>query len=276
MTPYEAKMSYETIALQIDGAVATIRLNRPERMNAVIEEMYLELQDALGRISADGNVRALILTGSVLEREGAVKQAFCAGADLKKHAAGERSAEDKRRYIDIAHETARMLFELPKPVIAAVNGPARGAGAELAIACDFILMAEDATIAFPEVGLGTFVGGGATHILPRLVGLARSKELVYTGRVIDGRAAVEMGLALSCCPLADLAAHVGELAAELAGQAPLSVAFAKKLLHISPRKKIGKALQSEARAILACMESEDWHEGLRAFGEKRRPEFKGE
>jgi enoyl-CoA hydratase len=268
-------MSYETIELLTDGPVATIRLNRPERMNAVIEGMYLEIQDALGRISADPKIRCLILTGSVLMHEGEEKQAFCAGADLKKHSTAERSAAERRRYIETAHETARAIFEFPKPVIAAVNGPARGAGAELAIACDFILMAEEATLAFPEIGLGTFVGGGATHILPRLVGLARAKELVYTGRVIDGKDAVGLGLAIHSCPVADLPDQARAFAAELAEKAPLSMAFAKKCLHIAPRKKIGKVLHMEAESILECMESEDWQEGLRAFGEKRRPRFMG-
>jgi enoyl-CoA hydratase len=268
-------MSYETIELLREGPVATVRLNRPERMNAVIEEMYLEIQDALREISSNGDVRCLILTGSILVRDGIEKQAFCAGADVKKHSAGERTPEERRRYIEIAQETARALFELSKPAIAAVNGPARGAGAELAIACDFIIMAEEASLAFPELALGTFVGGGATHILPRLIGLARARELIYTGRVVGAGEAVELGLALRCCPAADLPAVAGALAAELAEKAPLSMAFARKSLHISPRKKIAKALRMEAEAILECMESEDWREGLRAFGEKRRPRFKG-
>lgn len=268
-------MSYLTIKLLLDGAVARIALNRPERMNAVSEEMYLELQDALALISANDEVRSLVLTGCVLRRNGVEKQAFCAGADLKEHSAAERSAEQRRRYIGLAHETALALCEFPKPTIAAINGPARGAGAELAIACDLILMAEEATIAFPEVGLGTFVGGGATHILPRLVGLARARELIYTGRVVDGREAVKLGLALSSSPVEDLQAEATALARQLSAKAPLSMAFAKKLLHISPGKKIGKVLRMEAEAILECMESEDWREGLRAFGEKRMPRFKG-
>jgi len=269
-------MSYATIELHTDGPLATIRLNRPERMNAVIEEMYLEIQDALRRISADPDIRCLVLTGSVMRRDGVEKQAFCAGADLKKHSAGERTAEDRRRYIELAHETALALFDFPKPSIAAVNGPARGAGAELAIACDFILMAEEATLAFPEIGLGTFVGGGATHILPRLVGLARAKELIYTGRVIGGKEASELGLALFCCPVGELRERAGALARELSGKAPIPMALAKRLLHISPRKKVRKALRMETEAILECMESEDWLEGLRAFSEKRSPRFKGE
>lgn len=268
-------MSYDSIELFIDGPVATIKLNRPERMNAVIEEMYLEIQDVLERSRVEPEIRCLILTGSVLERDGVEKQAFCAGADLKKHSAGERSKAEREDYIRLAHETIRKIIELPKPVIAAVNGPARGAGTEMALACDLLLMAEDATLALPETGLATFVGGAVTHILPRLVGLARARELVYTGRIIDGREAVELGLALGCCPVARLLEDAHSLALTIADKAPISIAFAKECLERSPGLDLESALELETKAILACMDSEDWHEGLAAFSEKRKPRFVG-
>jgi enoyl-CoA hydratase len=271
----ERLMPYCTIEIGRDGAVATLRLNRPERMNAVIEAMYEEIQDALGSFETDDRVRCLILTGSVLRRDGVDKQAFCAGADLKQHSAGERSAEQRRAYIELAHETCRRLYQFPKPVIAAVNGPARGAGTELALCCDLILIAGDATVALPEVGLGTFVGGGATRNLPRLVGLARAKELVLTGRVINGREAVDLGLALASFPVARLLEEAHDLASRLARQAPVSMAFAKRLLQRSPDLNLGTVLELEAEAILTCMETDDWHEGLRAFTERRPPDFKG-
>jgi enoyl-CoA hydratase len=255
--------------------VATIRLNRPERMNAVIEEMYTEIQDALARASADPGIRCVILTGTVLRRDGKEKQAFCAGADLKAHAAGERDADGRRRYIRLAHETTRRIHDLPKPILAAVNGPARGAGTEMALCCDLVLMAEDATLALPETGLGTFVGGGVTHLLPRLVGLARAKELIYTGRVIDGRTAVELGLALECHPAGELLDRARSLAREIADKAPISIALAKRLLQRDPGLDYETALDRETEAILTCMESEDWKEGIRAFAEKRKAEFRG-
>jgi enoyl-CoA hydratase len=269
-------MSYGTIELDIADRVATLRLHRPDRMNAVNEEMYREVRDALERTAPRADVRVLVLTGSVLERDGVAKQAFCAGADLKQHAAGTRGPEERRDYITLAHETARLLHDYPKPTIAAVNGPARGAGAELALCCDFILMAEEATLAFPETGLGTFVGGGATHHLPRLVGPARAKELVYTGRVLDGAAAERIGLALRSVALKDLAEEAGELARTLAERAPLSMALAKSHLLASDRRDLATALRLEADAILVCMESKDWEEGIRAFVERRKPRFTGE
>ncbi len=268
-------MNYRSIEWLIERPLATIKLNRPERMNAVIEGMYLEIQSVLDEAHEEPTIRCVVLTGSILRRDGVVKQAFCAGADLKEHSAGERSAAERREYIRLAHETIRKIHHYPKPIIAAVNGPARGAGAEMALSCDMLLMAEEATLALPETGLGTFVGGGLTHTLPRLIGLAKAKELVYTGRVVDARTAVDLGLALGCYPAASLLEEVRHLAMEIADRAPISIAFAKKYLQRSPGGGFDTALDMEAEAILTCMNSEDWHEGLRAHGEKRKPKFAG-
>jgi len=268
-------MSFQTIELLTEGPVATIRLNRPERMNAVIEDMYLEIQEALAVLRADPQVRAVILTGAMLKRDGSEKQAFCAGADLKEHASARRNPAQRRQYILLAHETVRLLHEFPRPVIAAVNGPARGAGAEMALACDFLLMAEDATLAFPETGLGTFVGGGVTFLLPRQIGLARAKELIYTGKVLDGPAAVECGLALACYPVSSLLQESRKLAREISEKGPISIGLAKRHLQRAPDSNFVTALQREAEAILACMNTADWREGLWAFQEKKRPRFTG-
>jgi enoyl-CoA hydratase len=268
-------MSFETIELLSDGPVATIRLNRPERMNAVIEEMYLEIQGALADLRGEPRNRSVILTGSARIREGVEKQAFCAGADLKQHASGVRSPAQRRKYILLAHETLRMIYEFPRPIIAAVNGPARGAGAEMALACDFLLMAEDATLALPETGLGTFVGGGVTYLLPRQIGLARAKELIYTGKVLDGQAAVESGLALSVHPASRLLQESLRLARQIAEKAPVPIGMAKAQLQRAADFNFVTALQREGEAILRCMNTADWREGLRAFSEKRRPRFTG-
>jgi len=268
-------MNYDTIEFLRDGYVGIIRLNRPERMNAVIEEMYLELQDVLELARSDESIRVLILTGSVLKRGNVEKQAFCAGADLKKHASGERTHAQKREYILLAHETTKRIYEFPKPIIAAVNGPARGAGSEMAMNCDFVFMAEEASIAFPETGLGTFVGGGVTYHLPRIVGLTKAKELVYSGRVVDGKTAVELGLALRCCKIEELLGETKAFAKALSERAPVSMGLAKKRLQQSQALDIETVVHLEAEAILTCMDTEDWHEGIRSFNEKRKPEYKG-
>ncbi|MFO8074295.1 MAG: enoyl-CoA hydratase/isomerase family protein [Polyangia bacterium] len=268
-------MRYETIRLEIADGVAVVRLHRPERMNAVTELMYRELLEAFDRLEADDGVRAALLTGSVRRKDGVEKQAFCAGADLKQHGEGKRTRADQRAYLELAHEAARRLYRIPIPVVAAVNGPARGAGAELALCCDLILIAEPATLAFSETSLGTFVGGGSTRHLPALVGITRAKELIYTGRAIDGREAVEIGLALSCWPEDELERRAGELARELAAKAPLSMRLAKRRLQQPAALDLETVLALETQAVLSCMETDDWHEGVRAFAERREPVFEG-
>ena len=268
-------MDESTVRHEVDQGILVLRLNRPERMNAVNEEMYAEISHLLHTHKEDAEVRAVILTGSVRIKDGTAKQAFCAGADLKKHGAGERTHAQKRKYIELAHETTRLLYRYPKPVIAAVNGPARGAGAEMALSCDFIIMSDEASIAFPETGLGTFVGGGVTLHLPRLVGLMKAKELIYTGRVLDAAAAVDLGIALYSRPMAAFMDNVREFAAGIAGKAPIPIRMAKKHLQDSPGLDLETVLQLEADAILACMDTEDWQEGIDAFTQKRNPVYRG-
>lgn len=268
-------MEFETVLYDKEDRVGVIRLNRPSRMNAVIEQMYLDIQAVLSEAQEDESIRALILTGSVLKRSGGEKQAFCSGADLKQHSAGERSPFQKRAYILLAHETTRMIHDFPKPVVVAVNGPARGAGAEMALNGDFILMADTATIGFPETGLGTFVGGGVTYLLPQIVGMMKAKELIYTGRIVTGPEAVKLGLALESFPVEELMPAALVLARKLAEKAPMSMAFAKDMVHCAPYRDFKTILLVEAEAILACMNTRDWHEGIASFAEKRKPEFTG-
>lgn len=268
-------MDFETIRLERADRVALVRLWRPERMNAVIEAMYRELGRALESLAADPEVRAVVLTGSVRLKDGLAKPAFCAGADLKEHATGSRTPEQRRAYIELAHATCSRLARHPQPVIAAVNGPARGAGAELVLCCDLVLMSEEATLGFPETGLGTCIGGGSTWHLPRLVGLARAKEMVYTGRVVDGREAVELGLALKAVPGERLLDEAIELARALAARAPRSLRLAKEHLAAAAERSLDEALEAETEAILGCMETEDWREGARAFAARRPPTFTG-
>ena len=269
-------MEAKTVLYDVQGPVAVLRLNRPRRMNAVIEQLYLDLQAALEKAGADRAVRAVVLTGSVLERDGRRKQAFCAGADLKAHAADARSEWQKRQYLMLAHDTCRRLFEFPKPVVAAINGPARGAGGEMALNCDFIIMADSATLAFTETSLGTFVGGGATRLLERLVGLAQARRLIYSGSVVDGREAVRLGLALASLPVERLLEEALRFCAELAAKAPVSLAFAKELINLAPGRDLQTVLLAEAEAILACMKTADWREGVESFAQGRQPRFKGE
>ncbi len=248
--------------------VAWIRFNRPHRLNAVSQPMYEALQARLVEAENDMEVRAVVITG-----EG---RAFCVGADLKAHGEREWTADERRDYVWTAQRVCAVIQDFPKAVIAAVNGYALGSGAEMALSCDFVIMAEEAEMGFPEVGLGTFVGGGVTYLLPRLVGLAKAKELMLLGDRFTGRQAAEMGLIVMAVHRERLHEEVEAFAAQLARKAPLSFRFAKEQLTRNCLLDSKTAMTSEAEALLACMASEDWKEGLAAFREKRDPHFKGE
>lgn len=247
--------------------VAWIRFNRPHRLNAVSQPMYEALKARLVEAENDAEVRAVVFSG-----EG---RAFCVGADLKAHDEREWTAAERRAYVWAAQRTCAVIQDFPKPVIAAVNGYALGSGAEMALSCDFVIMAEEAEMGFPEVGLGTFVGGGVTYLLPRLVGLAKARELMLLGERFTGRQAAAMGLIVKAVPREHLQEEAQAFAAQLAGKAPLSLRFAKAQLIHNFLLDSKAAMTCEAEALLACMASKDWKEGLAAFREKRDPRFEG-
>lgn len=259
-------MAYETIIYSVSGPVAEIRFNRPHRLNAVVTEFYTEVIDALNKAEDDIDVRVIVLTG-----EG---RAFCVGADLKEHGAGTRTELEKLDYLTLGNDVCQRMIENKKVIIAAVNGFALGAGAEMSCASDFILMKNTAQIGFPEVSIGTHLGGGVTEILPRLVGLAKAKELIITGRRIDGAEAERIGLATRVFSEAEFDAGVAEFAALIATKAPYSMRFAKALLN-DMHQDFNARLTSELSALRTCMLTQDWKEGVTAFAEKRNPAFIG-
>lgn len=257
---------FETIVYGVVNGIAEIRLNRPHRLNAVVQQLYDDILAALDLAEKNREVSAIVLTG-----EG---RAFCVGADLKEHKVG-RTAFDRRQYLKGEQKVCKRLASHPKPIIAAVNGYALGAGAEMAVACDFILMAETARLAFPETGLGAFLGGGVTHILPRLIGLAKARELLFLGEHIDGSQALAIGLATRCFPDAIFAEEVRGFAAQLARKAPFSLQLAKEQLASAAEGTFDAALTAELEAMMFCSTTGDWQEGIDAFAEKRPPVFKG-
>ena len=259
-------MTYETIIYSKTGAVAEIRFNRPHRLNAVVSQFYAEVIDALGEAEQDIDVRAIVLTG-----EG---RAFCVGADLKEHGAGTRTDLEKLEYLQLGNDVCERIYKHRKPIIAAVNGFALGAGAEMSCSADFILMKESAQIGFPEISIGTHVGGGVTEILPRLVGLAKARELIMTGRRIDGTEASRIGLATRVFSDETFDADVAAFTAEIASKAPYSMRFAKENLNDAQRNYDARLI-TELDALRTCMLTEDWQEGIDAFAEKRTPVFKG-
>lgn len=258
---------YETLIYTKKLNYSEIRFNRPHRLNAVIEQFYTELLEALAQAEADTDVRAVLLTG-----EG---RAFCVGADMKEHGAGERTQYQRRQYLQLGNDVCEAIFRSTKPVVAAINGYALGAGAEMACSCDFVIMADSAQIGFPEVSIGTCVGGGVTQFLPRLVGLAKARELIFLGTRIDGAEALAIGLATRSVATENLQDEAEAFIAELATKAPISMQFVKKLLNNASYADLDAQLQHELDGVFTCTTTQDWQEGVDAFAEKRSPEFKG-
>lgn len=246
--------------------IAEIRFNRPQRLNAVVEQLYSEMLSALDEAERDREIRVILLTG-----EG---RAFCVGADMKENGKGERTPYQRREYLRLEQAVCKRLITLPKPVVAAVNGYALGAGAELAIASDFILMAESAQFGLPESSIGAFVGGGVTYLLPRLIGMSKARELIFLGQRLSGREAAELGLATRVFPDATFMEDAYRFAGQLAEKAPISIELAKEQLN--RHWDLDSALTSELEGMMFCTTTRDWQEGVHAFAEKRAPVFKGE
>jgi len=247
------------------GPVLWLTLNRPHRLNAVSPPLYEALARALA--GADDEIRAIVLTGA--------GRAFCAGADLKAHADGPLTPKQRRSYVRLAQRANLLLQRGRSPVVAAVNGAAIGGGLELALSCDFIVVASDAKLRLPEVALGTFVGGGVTYTLTERVGMARARELLLLGEFFTGEQAVAMGLANRAVPADQVQSTAVELSERLSAVAPVSMAHARRLLRRARRLSRRQIMDAEARALEACMGTDDWHEGVMAFKEERAPRYTG-
>ena len=256
----------DTAVLQArDGRVVLLTLNRPARLNAITDGMLDSLTAALHEARDDDSVRAVIITGA--------GRGFCSGADLRDPL--ERGGIDVRRELSEHYAPAiRAMRELPKPVIAAVNGPAAGAGFALALAADLRIAARSASFAMTFVRIGFIPDAGSTYFLPRLVGLARAAEMMMLGDTVDAMSAHEVGLVSSVVPDAELLPAAHALAARLAA-GPLSVAFIKEALRLTAENSLTEQLAVEERLQEQAVASADFSEGLSAFLQKRAPEFTG-
>jgi enoyl-CoA hydratase/carnithine racemase len=263
----------QTDVLHVDhpGAhehVARVRLSRPDAMNAYSEELLTALVETLGGLDDSDTVRAVVLTG-----EG---RAFCAGVDLENMPlSAEQDLAEYEAGLGMFQEVVATLRGMATPVVAAVNGYAMGAGCDTALACDFRIAGESATMAETFVDVGFVPGDGGAYLLPRIVGEAKAKELIMTGKHVSGPELVEWGLARECVADEDLDDAAVEFATELASGPPIALGEAKALVNEAFDVDLETAHEHATRAQRICSQTEDHAEAVQAFAEDREPEFEG-
>jgi len=252
------------VKVEVAGRVATVTLDRPEALNAISTELAEALAEAVEPLATDPGVRAVVLTG-------AGERAFCVGADLK-----QRAGFDDHGWF-VQREAFRRGFaavrRCPLPTVAAVSGFALGGGTELALSCDLVVAAGDASFGLPEVRLGLVPAGGGTQLLVRRVGRSVARDLVLTGRRVGAEEALRLGLADRVVPRGEALAVATALAAEIAGNAPTAVRMAKWALEVGGDLPVEAAMEVEDQAWRRAVLSDDRREGIAAWLEKRDPDF---
>jgi enoyl-CoA hydratase len=256
-------MSYKTILYEVEGAVAKVTCNRPDKLNALNEEMFGELASALDRVANDAAVRALVLTGA--------GRAFVAGADIEQFT--RLDPLTAREFAQVGFDLGLKLEGLEIPVIAAVNGFALGGGCELAMACDIIYASEEAKFGQPEINIGIMPGFGGSQRLARLVGKGLAMELCLTGRMIDAHEAKAAGLVARVFPADTLMEGALKVARTLAEKGRVAVRGIKRVIHRGFDLDLHSACAMEMDAFALCFASPDAFEGATAFLEKRKPKF---
>ncbi|MDQ6936911.1 MAG: enoyl-CoA hydratase-related protein [Actinomycetota bacterium] len=259
----------DELVIDRDGLVATVRLNRPESMNALSLSLKNALVEQLPLLGADDSVRAVILTGS--------GRGFCVGQDLREHAARLEAADPAPLSTVTEHYNPIItaLATMPKPVVAAVNGMAAGAGASFTFACDFRIAAESASFLLAFAGVGLSLDSGASWTLPRLIGSARATALALLAEPVSASAALEMGLVNAVVPDADLLPEARALAARLAAGPTLAYAHIKEALHFSATATLAEALEREAQLQAASGRTQDHADAVQAFLAKQAATFTG-
>ncbi len=261
-------MSYSDILYGVEDQIATITFNRPERMNAMGGALVEETVEALLAAQADNDVRVIIITG-------AGGRAFSAGGDLQRIAGSyELTANERRQGLQRTQQLIHTIRRVEKPVIAAVNGAAAGGGCDIALACDIRIASDKARFGEVFARIGLFPGTGGTYLLPRVVGIAKALELIWTADMIDAQEAERIGLVSRVVPDDDLMSEARGLATRLAQGPPLAIALAKSAVYHGLDLDIHSALEYAATAESITLTSEDHREGLQAFREKRQPIFR--
>jgi len=255
-------MAYQNIIVETRGSVGLVTLNRPQALNALNEALIAELNAALEAFEADPAVGCTVLTGS--------EKAFAAGADVKEMAEKTYVEAYLARFLD----GWTRIAETRKPIIAAVSGFCLGGGLELAMMCDFIIAAETAKFALPEITLGIMPGAGGTQRLPRFVGKAKAMDLILTGRMMDAAEAERAGLVARMVPAEKLLEEAMAAAGKIAGYSQPIVMMAKETVNRAQETSLSEGARFERRLFLSMFSTEDQKEGMKAFIEKRKPAFR--
>lgn len=254
-------MAYESIIFEKEENIAIITFNRPEARNAVNNQVRAEFAAAIAEVAADNEIKVLILTGS--------GKAFASGVDIKEF------SQTTPYHAHNVHRLGEMVEKLEKPVIAAVNGFSLGGGYEIAMGCDIIIASDTAKFGHPEINIGIIPGGGGTQRLPRLIGVYKTKELIFTGDIITAEEAFRLGLVNRVVPMDQLMPTAKEMAKKIATKSAAALKLAKTAINHSMQTNLESGLKYEYELYSLSLSLEDKVEGVNAFLEKRVPKFVG-
>jgi 2-(1,2-epoxy-1,2-dihydrophenyl)acetyl-CoA isomerase len=259
-------MTYQCLLYEVKDGIATLTLNRPDRLNALGGTLRDDLLHAVTRAAADPEVRVMILTGA--------GRGFCAGGDVKAMSE-ERAVPIVEKFAPLRDQVLLAMREAPQPILAAINGAAAGAGMNLALACDIRIASTAAKFSQAFVKRGLHPDWGGTWFLPRVVGMAKACELIFTGDLIDAAEALRLGLVSRVVAPEELMPAVHGLARTIAAGPPVAIRLARRSLYANVDRDLRAALEAETAAQNVCRETDDYREGVRAFVEKRAPVFRG-